>query len=34
MDIRRIGITVVDDNNPLEENIPYVGAPLNEGGGI
>ena len=27
-----IGITVVDNNEPLEENIPYVGAPVTEGG--
>ena len=26
------GITVLDDTKPLEENIPYVGAPVNEGG--
>ena len=23
---------VVDNNEPLEENIPYVGAPVTEGG--
>ena len=32
-ELQRIGITVVDNNYPLEENITYVGAPVNEGGG-
>ena len=30
--LRNIGIMVVDNNDPLEENIPYVGAPVTEGG--
>ena len=25
---------MVDHDNPLEENIPFVGAPLTEGGSI
>ena len=32
MELRRIGIIVVDDNEPLEENIQYVVAPVTEGG--
>ena len=32
VELRRIGITMVDDNEPLEDNIPYVGAPVTEGG--
>ena len=32
-DLWRIGIIVVDNNNPLEENIPYVGDPVTKGGG-
>ena len=32
VELWRIGITVVDDNETLEENIPYVGAPVTEGG--
>ena len=34
MELRRIGITVVEDNDPLEENIPYVGAPVTDGGAL
>ena len=32
MELWRIGIMVVDNKEPLEENIPSVGAPVNEGG--
>ena len=28
VELWRIGITVVDVNDPLEESIPYVGAPV------
>ena len=28
MELRRICVTVVDDNKPLEENTPSVGAPV------
>ena len=31
MEIWSIGINVVDDNDPLEENISSVGYPVNEG---
>ena len=31
MELQHINITVVDDNNTLDENIPYVGAPVTEG---
>ena len=27
-EIQHIGITMVDHNDPLEDNIPYVGAPV------
>ena len=30
--LRNIVIMVVDNNDPLEENIPSVGAPVTEGG--
>ena len=30
MELWHIGITVVDDNQPLEENIPSVGYPVTE----
>ena len=30
MELRHIGITVVDNNGPLEDNIPYVGDPVTE----
>ena len=30
MELRRICVTVVDDIEPLEENIPSVGAPVTE----
>ena len=30
--LRSIGIVVVDNNDPLEENITYVGNPVTEGG--
>ena len=32
MKLWHIGIMVVNDNDPLEENIPSVGAPVTEGG--
>ena len=32
MKLWHIGIMVVNDNDPLEENIPFVGAPVTEGG--
>ena len=32
MELRRINITVVGDNDTLEENITSVGAPVTEGG--
>ena len=32
VEIRSIGIMVVDNNDPLGENIPSVGAPVTEGG--
>ena len=32
MEICCIGITMVDNNDPLEENITDVGAPVTEGG--
>ena len=28
VDLWRIGITVVENNDPLEKNIPSVGAPV------
>ena len=31
-ELRSIRVTVVDDNDPLEDNIPYVGSPVTEGG--
>ena len=31
-ELLRIGITVVENNNPLEENIPSVGAPVTKEG--
>ena len=31
VELWRIGIKVVDDNDPLEEKIPSVGAPVPEG---
>ena len=31
VELRRIGITMVEDNYTLEENKPYVGAIVNEG---
>ena len=33
-DIRRIGITAVDHNKPLNINIPSVGDPVTEGGAV
>ena len=32
MELRSVGITVVENNEPLGENIPPVGAPGTEGG--
>ena len=32
MELRRIGIAVVYNNEPMEENIPYVGSPVTGGG--
>ena len=31
VELWRIGITVVDDNDPLEENMPSVGSPVPKG---
>ena len=28
LELRCIGITVVDDSDPLEEDIPSIGAPV------
>ena len=34
LELQSIGITVVGYNEPLEENIPSVGAPVTEGGAL